>query len=89
MPENDLSGPRAPRAGSPIQQPPFQKLLHIPATISDYEHIDVVFDDAVDDAVGLEEHLAEIPEPQGKQFLWVGPAVRVFGQAGKRLFNLL
>ena len=63
-----------------MQQAPLQKLLHIPAIISDHEHIDVIFDDAV----GLEEHLAEIPNSQGKQLLWVGPAVGVFGQAGKR-----
>ena len=63
--------------------------MHIPATIGDQEHINVVSDDAVDDAVGLEEHLADIPQPQGKQLLWIGRAAGVFGQIGKCLFNLI
>lgn len=56
--------------------------------VGDQEHIYVFSDDTVDQAVGLEEYLTEIQQPQDKQLLWIGPSVGVFGQAGKHLFNL-
>ena len=71
--------------GSALQDPPLHKALEIPAAVGHQEDEDPVPGDAVDRAVGLEDHLAELADSQSKQFVRMDFPIPVTGPRRRRL----
>jgi len=64
------------------QDPSFQKPLEIASAIGHQEQEDLVPCDPIDEAMRLDDHLAELPDPQLQQLLRVGAQLREPAEAG-------
>lgn len=64
-----------------------QQCLHVPAAIDDQQNIEVVFDNAVNDAIRFEKDLAVLANAQGQKFFRISPALRGIAQAGEGGFD--
>lgn len=71
---------------SDSEQSPLQENLHVPTTAGDPQHMDVSADRPADDAVGLEENFAVLPDPHCERFLGVSAAPGGCGKAGEEGF---
>jgi hypothetical protein len=61
-----------------LEQAALQQRLHISPPLGDHKNGDTLGHDSVNDAVGLEENLAILPQANGIQFLGVGASLGVF-----------
>ena len=64
------------------QQPPLQQGAQVAAAVGDEEDVDVVFGDAVEDAVGFEPDFAVVADSHLQQFGGEGAPVGQFGEPG-------
>jgi hypothetical protein len=67
--------PRRWRFGSVFKQPAFKQALHVLAAIRDHENECRGPNDPIDQAVGLEDELAKLPDPELSQFGRNGAAI--------------